>query len=116
MSADRGGRSPRAAPPVLPGIGNIRTMRNGATTTIDAAGRLVIPKAAREAAGLRPGDLLRVSAVEGRIEIVPEPREVRIVRRGRLSVAVPREPSEPLRASAVRATLEDVRSGRGRRG
>lgn len=85
----------------------------GAITTMDPAGRLVIPKSIREAAELRPGVALRVGIVDGRIEITPEPRAVRIERRGRLSVAVPVTPSAPLRAATVRKTLEAIRSGRG---
>lgn len=88
-------------------------MRNAITVTMDPAGRLVIPKAIREAAELRAGAPLLIEVVEGRIEIVPEPRKVRIERQGRLSVAVAAAPSEPLREATVRKTLEGIRAGRG---
>lgn len=80
-------------------------------TTIDSAGRLVIPKAIREEAELAPGAPLRIEVFDGRVEISPAPREVVLERRGRLSVAVPREPSERLPESLVRDTIEAVRSG-----
>ncbi len=41
-------------------------------TTIDAAGRLVIPKKIREEAGLKPGTALDVRVRDGVIEIEPE--------------------------------------------
>lgn len=85
-------------------------MGSATTTTIDAAGRLVIPKAIREEAELAPGAPLRVEVVDGRVEISPAPREVVLERRGRLRVAVPREPSAPLPERLVRETLEAVRS------
>ncbi len=88
-------------------------MKGAITTTMDPAGRLVIPKSIREAAELKPGVALLVGIVDGRIEITPEPRAVRIERRGRLSVAVPVTPSAPLRATTVRKALEAIRSGRG---
>lgn len=44
-------------------------------TTIDRAGRVVIPKAIRERAGVEPGMELEVSVDSGRIELVlPEPQ------------------------------------------
>ena len=41
---------------------------------MDAAGRLVVPKAIREAAGLVAGMPLAITVSEGRIEIAPAPR------------------------------------------
>lgn len=86
------------------------------TTTIDAAGRLVIPKAIREEAELEPGAPLQIEVVDGRIEIVPQARSVRVVKKGHLRVAVPVEPSEPLSTAQVRRTLESIRRERGRTG
>ena len=65
--------------------------------TIDSAGRLVIPKEVRREAGLRPGMRLEVRWREGRIEIEPESLAVRLVRKGRLTVAVPSGSVPPLR-------------------
>jgi AbrB family looped-hinge helix DNA binding protein len=74
----------------------------------------VIPKEICEQLGLRPGTAAIVSCRNGRIEIEPAPREVRIVRRGRLAVAVPVEPSEPLTAETVRRTQKAIRAERAR--
>jgi len=75
-------------------------------TTIDAAGRLVIPRDIRHTAGLRPGLPLEVSWRDGHIEIEPAPVAVDLVRKGRLLVAVPREPVEPLTGEVVRQARE----------
>lgn len=79
------------------------------TTTIDAAGRLVIPKEIRERARIEAGVPLEIRYRDGRIEIEPVARKVEIVKRGRLRVAIAAEPSEPLRAETVRATRDRVR-------
>jgi AbrB family looped-hinge helix DNA binding protein len=80
---------------------------------MDRAGRLVIPKEIRREAKLAPGVPLEVKWREGRIEIEPAPASVRLQRRGRLLVAVPRKKMPPLTAEAVeqaRAKLLDDRS------
>ncbi|HEX3126072.1 MAG TPA: AbrB/MazE/SpoVT family DNA-binding domain-containing protein [Thermoanaerobaculia bacterium] len=81
-------------------------------TTIDSAGRLVLPKMIREEAGLLPGMSLQVSVREGRIEIEPVPRQVRIVQKGPLRIAVPVEEGPALSG----ATVEEVRRGIRERG
>jgi len=84
---------------------------------MDSAGRLVIPKKVRRAAGLKPGALLDIQCRDGRIEIEPAPIKVRFVRRGKFVVALPkRRPSEPFTAETVEATLEALRVERGRKG
>ena len=60
-------------------------------TTMDAAGRLVIPKEIRREARLAPGVAMEVRWRDGRIEIEPAPAQVRLERRGRLLVAVPND-------------------------
>ncbi len=70
-------------------------------TTMDAAGRLVIPREVRRVAGLRPGVPLEVRWRDGRIEIEPAPLAVRMEKRGRWVVAVPE-------GGAVPAMGEDV--------
>jgi len=72
--------------------------------TIDAAGRLVIPKEIRREAGLKPGIPLDVRWEEGRIEITPAPLAVKLRRRGRLLVAVPEKALSPLTADTVERT------------
>jgi AbrB family looped-hinge helix DNA binding protein len=86
-------------------------MSDVTTITIDRAGRVVIPKEIREAAGIEPGMPLVVTCREGRIEIEPRRRPVRIVKRGRLQVAISVEEGEPLTRDAVRRTQERGRLG-----
>jgi AbrB family looped-hinge helix DNA binding protein len=78
-------------------------------TTIDGAGRLVVPKKIREAAGIRPGSELTIRVSDGRIEIEPAPLEVRLVKRGSLTVAVPRKRVTPLAPEVVGQTLDRLR-------
>lgn len=81
-------------------------------TTIDAAGRLVIPKEIREQAGIKPGMRLDVHWREGRIEIVPEPLPVTLTQKGRLLVAVAAQPISPLRTETVEQVREDLQRER----
>lgn len=78
-------------------------------TTIDAAGRIVIPKPVREAAGLRAGAEVDVSFRDGHIEIEPAGRSMRLVERkgGALIEAVGEMPV--LTADDVRDALDRVR-------
>jgi AbrB family looped-hinge helix DNA binding protein len=78
-------------------------------TTIDRAGRLVLPKPIREAAGISPGSELTIRVVDGRVEIEPAALEVRLVKRGSLTVAVPRKPVPRLTQRGVAETLATVR-------
>lgn len=78
-------------------------------TTLDSAGRLVVPKALRQALGLRAGQALEIRAGDGRLEIEPAPTPMRLQRRGKGVVAVPQEDLPPLSAELVRETLERVR-------
>ena len=78
-------------------------------TTIDAAGRIVVPKALREAMGVRPGQELQLEVHDGRLEIAVAPTAMRLKGRGRRVVAVPDIELPPLTAEQVRATLEQTR-------
>lgn len=78
-------------------------------TTIDSAGRVVVPKALRDALQLRPGQPLDVRATDGRLEIEPAPTPVRLVKRGRGVVAVPETPLPRLTSDEVRETMERIR-------
>jgi AbrB family looped-hinge helix DNA binding protein len=49
--------------------------------TIDAAGRLVIPKRLRERLDLRPGARLQIVEEEGRLILTPDRPEPRLVER-----------------------------------
>jgi AbrB family looped-hinge helix DNA binding protein len=78
-------------------------------TTIDRAGRLVVPKPIRDAAGIVPGAELEIRVADGRIEIEPAPLEVRLAKRGALTVAVPRKKIPSLSDDAVKRTLASLR-------
>jgi AbrB family looped-hinge helix DNA binding protein len=78
-------------------------------TTIDGAGRIVVPKALRSALGFEENQELEIRAVDGRLEVEPAPTPMRLVRRGKgLSAVSDRELPE-LTAETVRAALESVR-------
>ena len=81
---------------------------SGMTITMDAAGRIVIPREIRREAGLLPDMPLDLRWRDGVIEIEPQPLPVTLVRRGRLLVARPRARVERLRASAVERTRRRV--------
>lgn len=78
-------------------------------TTIDAAGRLVVPKALRSALGLKAGQILEIRAGDGRLEVEVAPTPMTLKRKGKGVVAVPSHELPPLTADQVRDTLERVR-------
>ena len=77
-------------------------------TTIDAAGRLVVPKALREELGLTPGAELDITVVDGHLEVVVPSRVS--VENGPRGVRLTADTTERLSAEQVRALME-----RGRR-
>jgi len=78
-------------------------------TTLDAAGRLVVPKALRLALGLKAGLPLEIRAGDGRLEIEVAATSMRLKKRGKGVVAVPDQKLPELSAEQVRETLERVR-------
>jgi len=84
-------------------------------TTIDAAGRLVVPKEIRRQAALEPGMPLEVRWRDGVIEIEPKPLAVTLERRGRLLVATPAEPVVRLRTETVERTRRSLADRQGTR-
>lgn len=78
-------------------------------STIDAAGRIVVPKPLRDALGLKPGQALDVRAGDGRLEIEIAPTPMQLKKRGKGVVAVPDSKLPELTAQQVRDTLEHVR-------
>ncbi len=79
-------------------------------TTIDAAGRVVIPKQLRQAASLEPGQELEITERDGRIEIEPVSAPVQLVERdGFLAAETSDEDTTTLTASEVRDLLERTR-------
>ena len=85
------------------------------TITMDASGRLVIPREVRREAGLEPGVPLTVRWREGVIEIEPQPLAVTLARKGRLLVATPVEPTPALGHVTVERTRAALRKRAGRR-
>jgi AbrB family looped-hinge helix DNA binding protein len=81
-------------------------------TTIDAAGRLVIPKELRREARLRPGTELEIRWREGLIEIEPVPLPVKMKKRGRFLVAMPDQPIEQLTSETVERTRQQLTRNR----
>jgi len=81
----------------------------GMKTTIDPAGRIVVPKALRQALGLKAGQTLDIRAGDGRLEIEIAPTPMQLKKRGEGIVAVPDEALPPLTAEQVRDTLERLR-------
>jgi len=92
-------------------------MKSLAIVSMDESGNLVVPEEVRREAGLKPGMPLRVWSSNGRVEIEPAPEieadlnssAVRIVPKGKLWVAEPVEPGEPLTAETVRQTQSWIR-------
>ena len=85
--------------------GNVIAMK----ATIDAAGRIVVPKPLREALGLKPGQPLEIRAGDGRLEIEIAPTPMQLKKRGKGVVAVPDVELPELTAEKVRETLERIR-------
>jgi AbrB family looped-hinge helix DNA binding protein len=82
-------------------------------TTIDGAGRIVIPKAIRKAMRLEGGEELEVRVVDHHIEIESAPNEMRLVRKGNFVVSVPVNPPDKLltaeEVEEVRRQMRDER-------
>jgi AbrB family looped-hinge helix DNA binding protein len=84
-------------------------------TTIDGAGRVVIPKTIRERAGLSAGQELQVEWRDGKVNLEPVRTEAKLVRRGRRYVLAAPRGTPPLSDDEVRRTLEEIREERIRR-
>ena len=82
-------------------------------TTIDSAGRIVIPKALREQVGLSPGTEIDIQVRDGHLEIEPV-AVMTVEKRGRFFVAVAPPGTPPVEPTAVDEFLNDLREGRSR--
>ena len=91
-----------------PAHGNFDTMK----TTIDHAGRLVIPKDIRRESGIKPGMPLEVRWEKGAIAITPSPLAVKLERKGRLLLAVSTKDTPRLSADTVERTRKVLRKER----
>jgi AbrB family looped-hinge helix DNA binding protein len=78
-------------------------------TTIDGAGRIVIPKAIRTRLGLEAGEVVEIRERDGLLEISPVAAAMSLRRRAGALVAVPASDLPPLTDAIVRATLEGTR-------
>lgn len=78
-------------------------------STIDSAGRLVIPSGIRKEAGLKPGMNLTVTLRNGTIEIQPASSPVKLIKKGRLTVAVPESDAGVLTLDTVEKTRDKLR-------
>jgi len=78
-------------------------------TTIDAAGRIVVPKALRDELGFEAGRELELRAVDGRLEVEVETTPMRLEERDGDLVAVTDRDMPALPPDLVRETLERTR-------
>ena len=78
-------------------------------STIDPAGRIVIPKSIRDRLGLTGGQALEIQERDGRIEIEAAPTSMSLIDREGGPVAVPDEELPPLTDDIVRTTIERTR-------
>ncbi len=78
-------------------------------TTIDVAGRIVVPKPLRDALGVKPGQVLELEVRDGRLQVEVAPIEMHLERGRHGPVAVPETELPTLTAEEVRQTLEHIR-------
>lgn len=83
---------------------------DGMRTTIDKAGRVVIPAAVRERAGLSPGAELEVTNDELGIRLERIASAPRLVKVGRRLVARPTVPADERPAVDIAALVEEERN------
>jgi len=79
-------------------------------TTIDKAGRVVIPAAIRERAGLAPGAQLEVTADDLGVRLERVAAGPRLVKIGRRLVARPSVPADQRPAVDIAALVEEERN------
>jgi AbrB family looped-hinge helix DNA binding protein len=90
-------------------------MISAMVTTMDQAGRLVIPSDIRREAALEPGTPLDIRYRDGVIEIEPQPLSVTFVRERRLLVARPEAKTPALTTAIVERTRGQLAARRGGR-
>lgn len=78
-------------------------------STIDSAGRVVIPKAIRDRLGLIGGQTVEIQERDGRVEIEAAPTSMSVIEQGDGLVAVPDEELQPLTEEMVREAIERSR-------
>ena len=78
-------------------------------STIDRAGRIVIPAPIRERAGFLPGSELEVALIDGAVELRRAVSGPKLVKRGNRWVAVPTVPPEQLPKVDIEKLIEEER-------
>ena len=79
-------------------------------TTIDKAGRVVIPSTIRERAGLAPGTLLDVTVDETGVRLTPVAPGPRLVKVGRRLVARPTVAADARPVLDIATLIEEERN------
>jgi AbrB family looped-hinge helix DNA binding protein len=79
-------------------------------TTIDKAGRVIIPARFRERVGLKPGTVLDVFADDISIRLVPSAPELKLVRRKGRLIAKPTAKQNDLPEVDLAAMVEEERN------
>ena len=79
-------------------------------TTIDKAGRVVIPASVRERAGLTPGTILDISVDEFGVRLEPVAPGPRLVKVGRRLVARPTTDANTRASIDIAALVDDERN------
>lgn len=79
-------------------------------TTIDKAGRVVIPAAVRERAGMSPGTALEISVDEFGVRLERVALGTRLVKVGRRTVARPTAPADRRPNIDIAALVEEERN------
>lgn len=80
-----------------------------ALVTMDSSGRIVVPKALRDALAVEPGQPMDAQVRDGRLEIEPRSFPADLVERDGLLVIVAREPISLINRDDVRSVIESVR-------
>lgn len=78
-------------------------------TTMDAAGRVVIPKSLREAIGLGDGGEVEIQLVDGALLVAPPTVRKRIEARDGRATIVAEQDLPPLPDQVVRDVLDAIR-------
>ncbi|MCL4414072.1 MAG: AbrB/MazE/SpoVT family DNA-binding domain-containing protein [Actinobacteria bacterium] len=78
-------------------------------TTIDKAGRIVVPKQIRDRLHLSEGCLLDIEERDGAVELRPASVEIEVVETPQGPVAVPSEPLPALTDAIVQETVDHLR-------
>jgi AbrB family looped-hinge helix DNA binding protein len=81
-------------------------------STIDSAGRVVIPKALREKAGLSTGSEIEVNLRAGAIEITLPEAQGTLVRENGVLVWVPAQGTQPVTPEQVDEAIRSLREER----